>query len=226
MEASYGCRRYGGADVTAELGRFGVWAGRGKLTPGLAVEVEALGYGAVWIGGSSGDLILAESLLAATQRLTVVTGIVNIWTDDAVTTAASYHRVVGKFAGRFLLGIGTGHPEHVGTFYRRPYEAMVGYLDALDAEGVPVGDRALAALGPKVLRLAAERSAAAHPYLTTPAHTRQARPSFGTPQDRAHPRPSRHHRTLIGVQGNANDAVALAIRHAPLDLTLDSNEWS
>ncbi len=166
--------------MTAQLGPFGVWARQDQLSPELAVEVEALGYGAIWIGGANGDLVLAESLLAATQRVTVATGIVNIWTNDATETARAYHRLSARFADRFLLGVGTGHREHIGASYQRPYEAMVAYLDALDAAGVPVEDRALAALGPKVMRLAAERTAAAHPYLTTPAHTRQAREILGS----------------------------------------------
>jgi probable F420-dependent oxidoreductase len=87
-------------------------------------------------------------------------------------------RIEGKHPGRFLLGVGIGHPEQT-TKYRSPYATMVDYLDQLDDGGVPVAGRALAALGPKALRLAAERTAGAHPYLTTPEHTRQAREIVG-----------------------------------------------
>ena len=89
-----------------------------------------------------------------------------------------HHRVAAAHPGRFLLGVGIGHPEATQE-YRSPYDTIVDYLDVLDAEGVPVEDRALAALGPKVLALAAERTAGAHPYLTTPEHTRHAREILG-----------------------------------------------
>lgn len=166
--------------MTAELGRIGVWGHASVITPQVAAGLEDLGYGAIWVGGSPpGDLDSVEALLAATGSIAVATGIVNIWTADAVTVAASYHRLASRYPGRFLLGVGTGHREHIGADYQRPYEALVSYLDVLDAEGVPIEDRALAALGPKVLRLSAERTAGAHPYLTTPEHTRQAREILG-----------------------------------------------
>jgi probable F420-dependent oxidoreductase len=165
--------------MTVALGRYGIWRHAGGITPGLAVEVEALGYGALWIGGSPpGDLRLAESLLAATDRIAVATGIVNMWSTPAEEVAASYHRITAAHLGRLLLGVGVGHPEAT-VDYRRPYATIVDYLDRLDAAQVPVADRALAALGPKVLALAAERTAGAHPYLTTPEHTRAARSLLG-----------------------------------------------
>jgi probable F420-dependent oxidoreductase len=165
--------------MTVELGRIGIWRRRDQLTPRLAREVEALGYGAVWIGGSPpGDLFLAQELLDATTRLAVATGIVNMWATPATEAAASYHRVAAAHPGRFLLGVGIGHPEATQE-YRSPFDTIVDYLDVLDAEGVPVEGRVLAALGPKVLAVAAERTAGAHPYLTTPAHTRLAREILG-----------------------------------------------
>jgi probable F420-dependent oxidoreductase len=165
--------------MTVELGRIGVWRRRNQLTPRLAKEIEALGYGAVWIGGSPpGDLFLAQELLDATTHLTVATGVVNMWGAPATEAAESYHRIAAAHPGRFLLGVGIGHPEATQE-YRSPYDTIVDYLDVLDAEGVPVEDRALAALGPKVLALSAERTAGAHPYLTTPAHTRLAREILG-----------------------------------------------
>jgi probable F420-dependent oxidoreductase len=103
---------------------------------------------------------------------------VNIWTADAPTVAASYHRIEARHPGRFLLGVGVGHPEATSD-YRRPYAAVVSYLDELDAAGVPDDRRVLAALGPRMLRLSADRSAGAHPYLTTPEHTRRARGILG-----------------------------------------------
>lgn len=169
-----------GAEVAVGLGRVGVWATAGNLTRQLAAELESLGFGAIWIGGSPpGDLRPVRDLLDATRGIAVATGIVNIWTDDAATVAAAYHRVTADHPGRFLLGIGVGHPEAV-TGYEQPYAALTGYLDRLDEHGVPVRGRILAALGPRVLRLAGERAAGAHPYLTTPAHTRMARELLGS----------------------------------------------
>jgi probable F420-dependent oxidoreductase len=165
--------------MTVELGRYGIWQRSSELNPELAAQVEELGYGAVWIGGSpGGDLQLAESLLAATDRIAVATGIVNMWKTPADEVAASYHRIEGKYPGRFLLGVGIGHPEATSE-YRSPYATMVEYLDRLDEANVPVEGRALAALGPRALRLAADRTAGAHPYLTTPQHTREARVVMG-----------------------------------------------
>jgi probable F420-dependent oxidoreductase len=120
-----------------------------------------------------------ERTLAATRQITVATGIVNIWKDDPATIAASYHRLADAYAGRFLLGVGAGHPEATSR-YTKPYDALVQYLDGLDTGGVPQSRRVLAALGPKVLRLAADRTAGAHPYLVTPEHTRRAREWLGT----------------------------------------------
>ena len=161
-----------------ELGRFGVWT-FGAVKPEQATEIEKLGYGAVWVGGSpAGDLAFVEPILEATETLQVATGIVNVWTAKADEVAESYHRIEKAFPGRFLLGIGIGHPEHTEE-YRKPYGVLVSYLDALDAAKVPTSRRVVAALGPKVLQLAANRSAGAHPYLTTPEHTAQAHNLIG-----------------------------------------------
>lgn len=161
-----------------ELGRLGIWRPWPQLSPELARDVEELGYGTIWIGGSPADPGIAGGLLDATGRIVVATGIVNMWSTPAEEAAAAYHRLNRAHGGRFLLGAGIGHPER-DQAYRSPYETIVDYLDRLDAEGVPAEGRVLAALGPKVLRLAAERAAGAHPYLTTPEHTRSAREILG-----------------------------------------------
>ncbi|MDT5191360.1 MAG: hypothetical protein QOI28_3611, partial [Mycobacterium sp.] len=161
-----------------DLGRFGVWT-LGAPTLEQAVEIEKLGYGALWVGGSpKGDLAFVEPILEKTETLQVATGIVNVWTAPADQVAESYHRIEGAYPGRFLLGIGIGHPENTDE-YRKPYDVLVEYLDALDAAKVPTSRRVVAALGPKVLELAAKRSAGAHPYLTTPEHTAQAHALIG-----------------------------------------------
>jgi probable F420-dependent oxidoreductase len=160
-----------------DLGRFGSF-GRG-VTPEQAKEIEALGYGAVWVGGSPpAELEWVEPILDKTTTLQVATGIVNIWTAPADAVAESFHRIDNVYPGRFLLGIGVGHPE-AHAEYRKPYEALTQYLDRLDQHGVPANRRVVAALGPRVLKLSAQRSAGAHPYLTTPEHTAQARELIG-----------------------------------------------
>lgn len=161
-----------------DLGRYAVWT-FGSPTPEQAAEIERLGYGAIWVGGSpAADLAFVEPLLAATSSLQVATGIVNIWSAPAAQVAESYHRIEAAYPGRFLLGIGVGHPEATAE-YRSPYRALIDYLDTLDEAAVPTSRRVLAALGPKVLELAAQRSAGAHPYLTTPEHTASARDLVG-----------------------------------------------
>ncbi|MGZ8812888.1 MAG: LLM class F420-dependent oxidoreductase [Mycobacterium sp.] len=165
-------------ELKPDLGRFGVWT-FGPPKPEQATEIERLGYRAIWIGGSpAGDLEYVEPLLDATETLQVATGIVNVWTAPAEQVAEAYHRIEDKYPGRFLLGIGIGHPEHTEE-YRKPYDVLVEYLDALDSKKVPTSRRVIAALGPKVLKLSAQRSAGAHPYLTTPQHTGEARNILG-----------------------------------------------
>jgi probable F420-dependent oxidoreductase len=160
-----------------DLGRFGSF-GRGVM-PQQAKEIEALGYGAVWVGGSPpAELDWVEPLLEQTSTLQIATGIVNVWTAAAKPVSESFHRIDNAYPGRFLLGIGVGHPE-AHAQYRKPYDALVEYLDQLDEFAVPVHRRVVAALGPQVLKLAARRSAGAHPYLTTPEHSAQARELMG-----------------------------------------------
>jgi probable F420-dependent oxidoreductase len=120
-----------------------------------------------------------ETYLAATDRITVATSVVNVWKDHAATVAASYHRLAERFPDRFLLGVGIGHREQ-SAGYAKPYDAIVSYLAALDAAGVPRDRCVLAALGPRMLRLAAQRAAGAIPYLVTAEHTRQARRILGS----------------------------------------------
>lgn len=162
-----------------DIGAFGVWGMARAFTPELAVQVEALGFGAIWLGGSpGGDLVVVEALLDATERIPVATGIVNMWRDEAATVGESYRRIETTHPGRFLLGVGVGHREAIDQ-YRRPLEKVVDYLDQLDDAGVPRERVVLAALGPKALALAAERTVGAHPYLTTPRHTGYARGVMG-----------------------------------------------
>jgi len=165
--------------MAIELGKTGIWRMFTAVDPAFAAGLEELGYGALWLGGSpGGDLAVVDELLEATDRLVVVTGIVNIWQDEPASIARAYERIAAKYPDRFLLGIGAGHREATKE-YKKPYTALVEYLDGLDAAGVPVEGRLLAALGPKVVELYGARTAGAHPYLVTPEHTRVARDLLG-----------------------------------------------
>lgn len=165
---------------TGLAGRVGVWRRGPDLDPGLAVALERLGFASLWVGSSPpASLDLVESLLDETDHLVVGTGIVNIWTADAAEVAASFHRVDARRPGRFVLGIGTGHREASGAQAAAPFAALVAYLDVLDAHSVPRDRVVLAALGPRALRLAGDRTRGAHPYLVTPEHTGIARAALG-----------------------------------------------
>ena len=165
-----------------QLGTFGVfghYARWRQLSSAQLREIEALGYGAIWAGGSPpAELDWVEPILGETETLQLATGIVNIWTAEAGSVAESFHRIDEAYPNRFLLGIGVGHPE-AHQEYKKPYDALTEYLDALDQHGVPKDRRVVAALGPQVLKLSARRSAGAHPYLTTPEHTAQAHALIG-----------------------------------------------
>jgi probable F420-dependent oxidoreductase len=162
-----------------DLGRVGVWAHAPAIPADTAREIEQLGYGALWLGASpAADLHVVDPLLAATRRLVVGTSIVNIWTAPAKEVAQSFHRLEAAYPGRFVLGIGAGHREIIGD-YRKPYDALVAYLDELDGADVPRDRIALAALGPRVLGLARDRTRGALPYLVPTEHTRTAREVLG-----------------------------------------------
>lgn len=178
------------------LGRVGIWASvlrgddpaRRTRVAEAASELDELGYGALWIGGSpSPDM--AQRLLEATERVAVGTSILSIWDHAAPEVAARHAQLTDTYGGRFVLGLGVSHEEKpTGNDYRRghpladrPYSAMRAYLDTLDgaARPVPADRRALAALGPRMLELARNRSMGALPYLVTPEHTAEARDILG-----------------------------------------------
>jgi probable F420-dependent oxidoreductase len=165
-----------------QLGKFGVFGHYSQwqqVSPQQLKDIEALGYGAIWAGGSPpADLEWIDPILEVTDSLALATGIVNIWTAAAGPVADSFHRIEKAYPGRFLLGIGVGHPE-AHTEYKKPYDALSDYLTELDQHGIPKDRVVVAALGPQVLKLSARRSAGAHPYLTTPEHTAQARELIG-----------------------------------------------
>jgi probable F420-dependent oxidoreductase len=179
-----------------ELGRIGVWLGPLSLwaaadTRELAPELEELGYSAIWFGegvGTKECFTQAATLLAWTQRAVVATGIANIYARDPMAMVNGARTLADAYPGRFLLGIGVSHAPSVATRgheYARPLATMSAYLDAMDGSafrGVEPPEPApcvLAALGPKMLELAAARTRGAHPYFTPPEHTAMARDVMG-----------------------------------------------
>lgn len=164
-----------------ELGRMGIWnravAEDEARSREAAAELDELGYGAVWIGGSP-PVSAAENVLAATHRLVVATGILNIWQHEPGDVAAQAKAANDKFDGRFLLGLGASHGPAVPN-YAKPLSKMREFLAGLDAANHPKRERVLAALGPKMLELSAQQAAGAHPYLVTPEHTARARGILG-----------------------------------------------
>ncbi|MCK2241454.1 MULTISPECIES: TIGR03620 family F420-dependent LLM class oxidoreductase [unclassified Crossiella] len=169
--------------MTARLGTHGVWLAP-QHTPSLTSyvqEAEDLGYGTAWIGHGNaalGELEQHDALLSATSTITVASAIVNMWTNEPEAVARGFHRIADRHGERFLLGVGVGHPEAVAV-YQKPYAKVVEYLDRLDEAGVPRKSIVLAALGPKTLKLAGERTLGATPYLMPVAHTAQARELVG-----------------------------------------------
>jgi probable F420-dependent oxidoreductase len=179
-----------------DLGRVGIWTGHLDsqavgAAQDLAREIEALGYGAIWLPEAVGrdPFVHSTLLLGATERIVLATGIASIYARDAIASNAALMTVTDAFPERFLLGLGVSHQPMVegarGHDYSKPFSYMQRYLDGMDqglyfahAPSAPPR-RCLAALGPKMLKLAAERTSGAHPYFQTPEHTRQAREIMG-----------------------------------------------
>jgi probable F420-dependent oxidoreductase len=161
-----------------ELGQIGIWRRRQEGFHDLAA-LEALGFTAFWVG-SSPSLAEARSFLEHSTTLTIATGILNVWQHEPADVAAQHAELVRDFPGRFLLGIGVGHPERTAE-YRTPLATMRAFFDSLDAapQPVPKDERAAAALGPKMLDLVRERSLGAHTYFVPPEHTKVAREQLG-----------------------------------------------
>jgi probable F420-dependent oxidoreductase len=180
-----------------EIGRVGIWTGQLDSQPAaktreVVAELEDLGYPTIWLPESRGRESFAHAglLLAATRRLVVATGITNMYGRDPMAMAAAQRTLAEAYPDRFLLGIGVSHAPTVeglrGHRYDRPVAAMRAYLDAMDAApfwaAPPAAEppRVLAALGPRMLRLAAERARGAHPYFVPVEHTALARDVLGS----------------------------------------------
>ncbi len=174
------------------LPRLGLWTGSLDAVPLAeacehAAEVERLGYGALWVPEVAGRDVFVGlgAILRSTHQLVGATGIASIWARDAVAMTGAAKALTEAFPDRMLLGLGVSHHTLVeglrGHEYRRPLEAMRSYLDAMDASPYTAyrpatpPRRVLAALGPRMLDLAAERTDGAHTYFVTPEHTAAAR---------------------------------------------------
>lgn len=184
-----------GRALAEQFGRVGLWTRQLDVQPAERVraaiaELEELGWRSLWFWEVFGREALTNAalLLAATQRMVIGTGIANIWARDPVAMAAAQRTLTEAYPGRFVLGIGVSHGPIVdarGHRYRQPLDKMRAYLDAMDAapfQGPPLAEepaRVLAALGPRMLELAGERSAGALLYNTPPEATGSARQVLG-----------------------------------------------
>ena len=173
--------------------RVGIWGSgpwrddtRADEAAETAVELEELGFSSLWLsaGFETGFPKRYSQFLAATSRITVATGILSIWHATPRETADAVAELERQYPGRFTLGLGASHAvfvEALSNMYERPYTRMVDYLAELDAQQPPVlaEHRVIAALGPRMLALAAERAAGAHPYFVPVEHTAFARKVLG-----------------------------------------------
>jgi probable F420-dependent oxidoreductase len=232
------------------LGRVGIWTGQLDYQPASAAreavaELEDLGYGAIWVGEAKGREALSNAglLLSATIHMTVATGIANIWVRDALAMVAGQYTLAEAYPERFLLGLGVSHAPLIegmrGHEYHRPLATMRRYLDAMD-EGMGVyraipptapPPRVLAALGPKMLELAAERAQGAHTYFVPPDHTAQARVTLGrdrwlipeqavvleTDPERARDLARRHTSAYLALPNYINNLRRLGFEDSDLD---------
>lgn len=194
----------------AQLGRVGLWTGSLEGVPPARIrdllgELDDQGWGSLWFGEAVGReaFTAAQMYLAACPRMAIGTGIANIYGRDASAAGSAARTIEALYPGRFVLGLGVSHAplveRHRGHAYGRPWAAMRDYLDALDGtRPMAAGEETmppvmLAALGPRMLELARDRTAGAHPYLTLPEHTARAREILG---------------------GTAEDGPALVVEHA------------
>ncbi len=169
-----------------DLGRIGVWSmelrfGNKAEASAAAAEIEALGYGAIWVpGGIGGDITGdIDHLLSATRAVPIATGIINVWKHEPEEIFGWFCALPADQQHRLMLGLGISHGPLIGEAWMKPLAKMREYVEAMLTGGVPARNMCLAALGPKMLELSAELTAGAHPYLVGPAHTAMARKVLG-----------------------------------------------
>src|SRR5438552_476348 len=220
-------------EAATRLGRIGVWsADPERMTAAdagrFARELEALGFPVLWIQESLGSKEIfahAAILLAATKTLIIATGIANTWARDPVAMANGAKTLIEAYPDRFLLGVGASHKSSVavrGGDYRKPLEHMRAYLEAMDRSPFvgpnrdePPASRVLAALGPQMLKLAAQRSLGAHPYFVPVEHTSFARTILGS-----EPLLAVEQAAIVGL--DREKASAAAKRHTKYYLALEN----
>jgi probable F420-dependent oxidoreductase len=227
----------------------GIWTAQFDFQPATVVrdtvrELEALGYGSLWIGENVGREPISQSalLLGTTSRLVIATGVANIWARDPMSTYAAQQTLTEAYPGRFILGIGVSHPRLVNDIrrlsYRQPLRAIRDHLATMDElapryRAVSANDpvRVLAALGPRMMRLAAQHTDGAHTYLVPPEHTAHARHILGpdkllvpeqavilgTDKARAHEIGRRHLRRYLSLPNYTNNLRQLGYTDDDLD---------
>jgi probable F420-dependent oxidoreductase len=217
-------------ELRDRVGRVGVWLGPIGLAPSqheraAVARIEDLGYGVAWFGEAPTNreaMSHAAILLGATERLFVATGIANIWARDATAAISAAKTLNEAFDERFVLGLGVSHAPAVqlrGHEYSKPLTAMRTYLDAIDGHtyAVPRPEHpspvVLAALGPKMLELARDRTAGAHPYFVPPSHTARAREILG-------PQPLLAPEQVVVLETDPTRAREIGRRHMAVYLTL------
>jgi probable F420-dependent oxidoreductase len=221
-----------GRDTTARIGRVGIWTSllsdlSARDAAAFVREVERLGIAALWLPeGAISKEILTHSalLLGATERLIVAPGIASIWARDPVAMANGARTLGEAYPGRFILGVGVSHAPTVarrGGHYHQPLEYLRAYLDAMERaecsgpEPNPPVPLVLAALGPRMLQLAARRSAGAHPYFVPLEHTHLARQTLG-------PEPVLAVEQAVVLETEPRRAREIARVHTQRYLTLDN----
>lgn len=169
-----------------QIGRVGVWAmemrfGDTAAIDEAAVELESLGYGALWIPGGIDDQVLTDvdRLLSKTSRIAIGTGIINIWKQEAADVAAWWKGQSPERQARAMLGIGVSHGPLIGEAWAKPIAKTRAWIDDALAAGLSADALCVAALGPQMLALSRDKTAGAHPYLVTPEHTKAARAILG-----------------------------------------------
>ena len=172
--------------MVPNIGRVGVWAtelrfGDAAAIDEAAAELDALGYGALWIPGGIDDAVLGDidRLLSKTKRIVLGTGIINIWKQEAGDVAAWWKGQSAERQARVLLGVGVSHAPLIGDNWMKPIAKTRTWIDEALAAGLPADAMCVAALGPQMLALSRDRTAGAHPYLVSPDHTAAARAILG-----------------------------------------------
>jgi probable F420-dependent oxidoreductase len=223
-----------------DLGPVGIWWSGSWRADGAeaAAEMEELGYTTLWTSNGIGPGLskVFDRLLAATRHAVVASGIASVWHTPAANIIQAVDQLEPTRRERFLLGLGTSHAvlvEPAGERYERPYSRVVDYLDVLDSTpgGVGVERRVLAALRPRMLRLAADRALGAHPYFVPVEHTARAREVIGhdallapevavvldTDPGTARQRARQYCDLYLGLPNYANNLRALAWTDVDLD---------